>query len=194
MHFTFQVKLTHFVALDEFYVRFESEEEQYQDMLAQLRDDYKGELEFARPQLWLKGDGAAVWFERQWQRGVVCTSIMNDAVSTLDVFLIDVGKTVTISKEQVLPLHSYYHKPPFAVCCTIGCFDIFHGRRPDLVEECKRMAEAFTTAPSESLSAEIEDKIWDDKEKLKVRLCFRKPTKRVFVPDYFVNEKIIDLR
>ncbi|KAK6060592.1 tudor domain protein, partial [Cooperia oncophora] len=154
------VKLTHFVALDEFYVRFESEENRYLDMLAELRDDYKGELEFAAPQLWMKGDGVAVWLDRQWQRGVVCSPITNNVVATLDVFLIDVGKTVTISKDQVLPLHSYYDdKPPFAVCCTVGSFDIYQGRRPDLVEECNKMADAFMNAKPGALLAEIKDKV-----------------------------------
>ncbi|XGW23607.1 hypothetical protein V3C99_005660 [Haemonchus contortus] len=188
------VRVTHFVALDEFYVRFESEEDRYKDMLAQLRDDYTGELESARPQLWMKGDGVAVWLDRQWQRGVVYTPMLNNTSSTIDVFLIDVGKTVAISREQVLPLHGYYHKPPFAVCCSIGSFDIFRGRRPDLLDECNNMADAFMSAKSGSLVAEITDKIWDDKEKLKVRLCYRQAKKDIFVPDYLVVDKIIDLR
>ncbi|KAK6018780.1 hypothetical protein OSTOST_15611 [Ostertagia ostertagi] len=143
----------------------------------------------------MKGDGAAVWLDREWQRGIVCTPTMSDKVTTLDVFLIDVGKTVNISKDQVLPLHSYYNnKPPFAVCCSIGCFDIFHGRRPDLVDECYKMAVALLKAKPETLLAEIKDKIWDNKEKLKVRLCYRQSKPAIFIPDYLVEDKIIDLR
>ncbi|VDP14625.1 unnamed protein product [Heligmosomoides polygyrus] len=192
----FKVILTHFVALDEFYVRFTDEELVYERMLTELREDYKGKLEYTERQLWLKGDGVAVWQDRQWQRAVVCSPPTNATAaqtSSLDVFLIDVGKTVTISKDQVLPLHNFYHRPPFAVCCSVGHFDICRGRRSDLVEECDKMAASFLRAGVNALEAEIIGKIWDDKEKLQVRLLYRE-NQGVYVPDYFAEEKIIQLR
>ncbi|RCN24898.1 tudor domain protein, partial [Ancylostoma caninum] len=125
----FQVKLTHFIALDEFYVRSCKEEYRYQDMLAELKEDYKGALEDAVPQLWMKGDGAAVWYERRWQRAVVRSPATTSSVTNVELFLIDVGKTITVSSEQVVPLHECYYDSPFAYCCTIGSFEIAPGVR-----------------------------------------------------------------
>ncbi|KHJ83963.1 tudor domain protein, partial [Oesophagostomum dentatum] len=121
------VILTHFVGLDEFYLRSLSKEKEYQTMLNDLRDDYKGALDDAVPQLWMKGDGAAVRYEHRWQRGVVRRVIPNAIEKSVEVFLVDVGKTVTISSEQMLPLHDRYHTSPYAICCSIGFFDIIPG-------------------------------------------------------------------
>ncbi|VDL64506.1 unnamed protein product [Nippostrongylus brasiliensis] len=156
-------------------------------MLECLRDDYKGELECAKRQVWLKGDAVAVWLERKWQRGVE---------EPLEVFLIDVGRKVLISRDQILPLHADYHVPPFAVCCSIGSFDICRQKRAELVDRWEEMAEVFMSADEGSLLAEINDKVWDEKEKLKVRLCYenRSKDRPIYVPEYFVHERLIQLR
>ncbi|WKX92265.1 hypothetical protein Q1695_010361 [Nippostrongylus brasiliensis] len=190
------IKLTHFVGLDEFYVRFVADEAQYERMLECLRDDYKGELECAKRQVWLKGDAVAVWLERKWQRGVVHSATTLKSEEPLEVFLIDVGKKVLISRDQILPLHADYHVPPFAVCCSIGSFDICRQKRAELVDRWEEMAEVFMSADEGSLLAEINDKVWDEKEKLKVRLCYenRSKDRPIYVPEYFVHERLIQLR
>ncbi|VDL65602.1 unnamed protein product [Nippostrongylus brasiliensis] len=97
-------------------------------MLECLRDDYKGELECAKRQVWLKGDAVA--------------------------------------------------------------------KRAELVDRWEEMAEVFMSADEGSLLAEINDKVWDEKEKLKVRLCYenRSKDRPIYVPEYFVHERLIQLR
>ncbi|EYB82931.1 hypothetical protein Y032_0346g3129 [Ancylostoma ceylanicum] len=192
------VKLTHFVALDEFYVRSCKEENRYQDMLAKLREDYKGALEDAVPQLWMKGDGAAVWYERRWQRAVVRRPATSPSVTSVELFLIDVGKTITVSCEQVVPLHEYYHVAPFAYCCTIGCFDIVPGRRKAFLDECDDMAICFAEAVGDDLEVQIKERFYDETEKLKVRLIYRDRAsdrpRDIVIPKYFVDADLVTLR
>ncbi|KJH44598.1 tudor domain protein [Dictyocaulus viviparus] len=135
-------KLTNFVSLDEFYIRRYYDEESYEMMLQELRYDYSGALEKCEPQLWMKGDGAAVWIDRKWQRGVVYAALESHPVYSVSVFLIDEGKMITVSTDRLVPLHHhYYHEAPFAICCSIGQFDVVH-------------------------------KIWDEKEKFRVNLIY----------------------
>ncbi|KAK6731521.1 hypothetical protein RB195_007773 [Necator americanus] len=194
------VILTHFVALDEFYVRSCRDEKQYQNMLVQLRDDYKGTLEDALPQFWMRGDGAAVRYERRWQRAVVRTPV-NDttSITNVEVFLVDVGKTVTVSSEQMVPLHEYYHTSPFALCCTIGYFDIIAGHRKNLLDQCNTMANCFAKAVDDDLEIESIERFYDETEKLKVRVIYHSEDSDgrrtdVMIPRYFVDEGLITLR
>ncbi|CAJ0596015.1 unnamed protein product [Cylicocyclus nassatus] len=192
------VKLTHFIALDEFYLRSCKEEGRYLDMLDQLREAYKGALDDAEPQLWMKGDGAAVRYDRCWQRAVVRSPVSNTSEKNMEVFLVDVGKTVMVSTEQAVPLHSYFHTSPFALCCTIGSFDISSGRRKEFLDECDLMANCFAEAEEGALEMQSLKLLWDDKEKLMVRMIYRDTSRPrpvdVVVPQHYVDLELISVR
>lgn len=188
-----KVVLTSFVTLEEFYVRTSRRDSSYKRMLEELRIDYHDALENCKCQTWLKGDGAAVWFNRTWQRCVV-SSPVRDSICFVDVFLIDVGATVTVTKDQLVPLCDDYHRiAPFAICCSIGRFDIFSGKRFELAHMCKQVTERLMHADMLWLDLEILDKIWDTQDKFKVRLTYS-GSRQVVIPDCFVQENLITLK
>ncbi|KAJ1350146.1 hypothetical protein KIN20_005869 [Parelaphostrongylus tenuis] len=89
----------------------------------------------------------------------------------VNVFLIDEGKTVSVTNAQLVPLLDRYHEiPPFAICCTVGEYDTYHGKRHDFILECMQIVEYFMGAGMDGLEVEVLDKIHDGKDKLKVRL------------------------
>ncbi|KAJ1350144.1 hypothetical protein KIN20_005866 [Parelaphostrongylus tenuis] len=72
-----RVRLTHFITLQEFYVRSCYDDSAYRSMLEDLSNDYKGAMEDSNWPMWIKGDGAAVFYDRTWQRCVVSTPVQN---------------------------------------------------------------------------------------------------------------------
>ncbi|KAJ1373188.1 hypothetical protein KIN20_035534 [Parelaphostrongylus tenuis] len=163
-------------------------------MLEGMSNDYKGAVEDSECQEWLKGDGAAVWYNRTWQRCVVSTPVQCSDSSFVNVFLIDEGKTVSVTNAQLVPLLDRYHEiPPFAICCTVGEYDTYHGKRHDFILECMRIVEYFMGAGMDGLEVEVLDKIYDGKDKLKVRLTHF-GRREVCIPDYLIQEQLIFLQ
>uniref|UniRef100_A0A0K0DRM9 Tudor domain-containing protein n=1 Tax=Angiostrongylus cantonensis TaxID=6313 RepID=A0A0K0DRM9_ANGCA len=213
--------LTCFITLEEFYVRSCAKESSYKKMLEDLRIDYKDALEnspcvewlkgdgvavwYSPCVEWLKGDGVAVWYNGMWQRGMVSARVPN-GVDTVEVFLIDVGATVAVDKENLVPLCDIYHQiAPYAVCCTVGPFRIYRGRalefslqyyciyvqkRFAFAEMCKRVTDFLMESNIPGLDVEIHNKIWDERDKWKVKLTY----KDLRLPDCFVQENLITLK
>ncbi|KAJ1371567.1 hypothetical protein KIN20_033538 [Parelaphostrongylus tenuis] len=128
----------------------------------------------------------------KWPRPI--KTIMFQLNSYINVLLIDEGITVSVSNAQLKPLFDHYHEiPPFAICCTVGDYDTFYGKRLDFLRECKQIVEYFMGADIDGLEMEVLDKIHDGEDKLKVRLTYF-GRKEVCIPDYLIQKQLISLQ